>query len=357
VKIDLEKIAAHKNNVCVTISLKTHRTHPENVQDGIELKNLCKEAVTRLEAEFDKRSIQPLLDKLEQIPNEIDVNYLLDSLHIFISNDFQEIVKLPISIGENAVNISQQFNVRTLVKALNRSETYMILLLSQSGVHLYQAMNDAVIQEIRNDDFPFKASQYYHTGGNKTSDPNMMDNMVREYFNQVDKAVVRVHHAYHLRCVVVATEDNFSRLSQVADLLSVYYGYVPVNYNDVTEKKIAADSWQLVSADLHGIRMKKIEEVKSAVSHGKVITEINDIYRAIMEGRGDVLVVNEHFKQAVILGQNHTLELVNDDKLLGVVDDVTGMLAWEVISKKGEVVYTSSDQLQPLGEIALKVRY
>ena len=39
-KAILEKLGAEKNNPCVTISMKTHRTHPDNATDVIELKVL-----------------------------------------------------------------------------------------------------------------------------------------------------------------------------------------------------------------------------------------------------------------------------------------------------------------------------
>lgn len=38
----LEVLATEKNTPCVTISLNTHRTHPDNAQDVILLKNLKK---------------------------------------------------------------------------------------------------------------------------------------------------------------------------------------------------------------------------------------------------------------------------------------------------------------------------
>lgn len=39
-----EKLANEKSTTCVTISLNTHKTYPENAQDEIVLKNLLKEA-------------------------------------------------------------------------------------------------------------------------------------------------------------------------------------------------------------------------------------------------------------------------------------------------------------------------
>ncbi len=44
-----------------------------------------------------------------------------------------------------------------------------------------------------------------------------MDDLVREYFNKIDKALVNVYNETDLNCVVVCTTDNYSRLMQVAD--------------------------------------------------------------------------------------------------------------------------------------------
>jgi hypothetical protein len=48
---------------------------------------------------------------------------------------------------------------------------------------------------------------------------------------------------------------------------------------------------------------------------------------------------------------------VTDITLPGVIDNITGDIAWEVISKKGRAIFTTLDELKVFGNIALKVRY
>lgn len=93
-KSQLQKLATEKNSPCVTISLNTHQTHPDNEQDEILLKNMLKEAEERLISEFGKREVTSLLQNIDKVGKEIDANYNLDSLHIFLSNDTKEIVNL-----------------------------------------------------------------------------------------------------------------------------------------------------------------------------------------------------------------------------------------------------------------------
>ena len=66
IKQKLEALATEKNTPCVTILLNTHRTHPENVQDIILLKNLLKKAEKRVVKEFDKIPVSSLLKKISK---------------------------------------------------------------------------------------------------------------------------------------------------------------------------------------------------------------------------------------------------------------------------------------------------
>ncbi len=354
----LERLALVRDNPCVTISLNSHRTHPDNVQDGILLKNLCTEAENRLLVEFDKRQILPLVERIKALPKKVDVNYNLESLHLFVSTDVEEIVRLPIHISENGVHIAESFALRPLFKALNRIGEYLIAIVGQSGVHVYRALNDAILEEVRNGEFPYPPMSNYEVDKEKLSDPKRLDNLVREYLNGMDKALNRLHNQTGLRIVVVATEDNHSRLMQVADRKVIYYdGFVHINYNQLAPHKIAADTWAFMQPIQRQERTKAIEEVLEAVKEGKVITDWQEIYRAAKEGRGDLLIVHERFKLPARLTGEFSFEPVEDPTQPDVVDDLTGDIAWEVYSKKGRVVFTEQDAIRQLGDIALKVRY
>jgi hypothetical protein len=353
----LIKLTQEKNKPCVTISLNTHRTHPDNAQDAIALKNLCKEAKNRLINEFDKHPIAFLLEKLSAISDETDVNYNLDSMHIFLSNDTKEIIKSIWPTQENKVHISDTFALRPLIKAFNRSEEYLILLLSQSGVQLFEAMNDSVVEEIKNENFPFVENSHYFEDSDKRSDAKQIDNMVREYFNKIDKALVKFYFQTGLNCLVICTENNYSRLMQVADKPDIYLGYANINYNNTTNHYIAAQAWKIIKEKQKKQRTAAIVEIKEAFAHGKVLTDLQEIYRAAKEGRADLLITYDEFSQSVIMAGDTSFELINDATLPNAIDDIVSNIAWEVISKNGRAIFTNQDEIKDLGVIALKVRY
>lgn len=135
--------------------MNTHRTSPDNLEDVIGLKNLLKEAHERVVNEYGKRPVADLLEKMDSLENQIDVNYNLESLHIFLSNSTQEIVRSVWPTLYNRVHVSGNFAVKPLIKDFNRTVDYLILVLTQSGVPLFHAINDGIAGEIKNDDFPF----------------------------------------------------------------------------------------------------------------------------------------------------------------------------------------------------------
>jgi hypothetical protein len=356
-KDKLEKLATEKNSPCVTISMNTHRTYPENQKDMILLNSLLTEAKERVINEFGKRSVADLLEKMDQIEKEIDVNFNLDSLHIFLSNSTKEIIKSTWPSMQSSIHVSESFAVKPLIKAFNRTVEYMILKLTKSEVTLLLAINDGIVGEIKNDDFPFINNVDESADTEAITNGKQAENLTREFFNKIDKAVVRVNNKTDMKCVVICTDDNYNRLLKVADKPSVYLGWTNINYNNITGHSIASDTWKVVNVQQKKGRSEDIKEMQEAVSKGNVITDLSEIYQAAKEGRGDLLIVNDNFHQAVRVTGQFSLDLVTDVTLPGVIDDITSDIAWDVISKKGRAIFTTQEELKSLGDIALKVRY
>jgi len=352
----LEVLATEKNYPCVTISMNTNRTYPANQKDIIVLKKLLEEAKERVIKEFGKRPVIELIEKINHLESEIDVDYNLDSLHIFLSNSTKEIVKSTWPTHD-AVYVSESFAVKPLIKILNRTIDYLILILNQSEVRLLLAVNDGIVGEIKNDDFPFTKDPQDLDDIEEISNGMQAENLAREFFNKIDKALVRVNNQTDMKCVVIGTDDNYNRLLKVADKPAAYIGFTNIHHNNTANHSIAFDAWKVVNVYQKKARALDIKEMQDAVGKGLVITELSEIYRAAKEGRGDLLIVNDNFHQAVRVTDDFSLELVTDVTLPGVIDDITSDIAWEVISKKGRAIFTTQEEFKSLGDIALKVRY
>ncbi len=353
----IKKLVAEQGSICVSIILNTHKSFPDNKQDSINLKNLCKEAINSLVSTYDKREVNKIIEKIEQIQGEVDHNHNEESLHIFISDSVLEVVRSPFPVVRNQVYVEKEFWIKPLLNTLFHNKGYSILLLSKGGAHVYEAFNDHIIGELRGSGFPYKDSGFYHTDPVKQNDPKAVDDMVKEYLNRVDKSVNQLLKERELRCLVISTEDNYSKLLHVADNPEIYMGHSPIDYNHVAEHQLAKQAWEYVKNIQKQERAGAIREVKKAVSLGKVLTDPGEIYRAATEGRGELLIIHERFSQPGKILANNTLELLNNKQEKGVLGDISSHIAAEVLTKKGRVLVTAQEELNELGNIALKLRY
>ncbi len=359
IKEKIIQLAQIKDNPSVSISINTHRTHPDNLQDAIVLKNALKEAEERLLSNYEKKEIATLLNKMNNLADNIDVNKNMDSLHVYLSEQQEEIIKTSIAIPENKVIVDDHFFIRPLMKTWAKTQEYLILFLSQNETRLFEAVNDTIAEEIINDKFPFGENPNVVFGNEARSDGKKVDAMAKEHFNIIDKAVLNVVNETGLKCAVVTNENNYSLLLEVADKPDTYIGYVDADYNNSKPHQLAEQAWPVVEGKIKENKNTIIGLVKEAVGNGTVLTELQDVYNAAIDGRGDILVIHEDFSQPVRMTGDRSFDIVDQDQIADadVIDDITTNIAWEVLSKNGEVVFTTQDEVKDLGEIVLKTRY
>lgn len=361
----MENTIAHKLQLlgeetadpCITISFNTHRVHPDNEQDRIQLKKFLKQAEDLVIEKYGKRPSSILLEKLSEIGDEIDISYNLESLHIFLSENTKEVIRSIWPVQESEVYIGDHFAIRPLIKAVNRMEEYYILVLSAGGVQLYEATAENIVGEVINEDFPFGKTPHYITHSDKASDAKQGDNMIKEFFNKVDKALIKTIKGQEQEVVVVSTRSNFDLLRQVADLPQLYNAQIDINYNEAKTHHLAASAWQTVKEILFQKRTQAIEELQQAVGSGTVITDLQEIYQAALNGRGELLVVNQDYVQPALRVEGEKLSVINDLRIPGIDKDIISFISWKVISQGGRVIYTRQEELKNLGKIALKTRY
>lgn len=124
-----------------------------------------------------------MVEKLKKIPDESDISLNLESLHIFISKSFREIVRSSSPAPKNTFLISDRFALRPLIYALNQTDEYLILQLTQSGDRLFNAINDKITGEVINEDFPMGENIHFQIDPVKLADAKAADNLVKEFPN------------------------------------------------------------------------------------------------------------------------------------------------------------------------------
>ena len=113
---ELKRLQGQKDYPSVSLLAPTHRTAPANRRDRIVVKNLLTEGLDRLQGEFTKREVAPLVRNLEKLVDGVDWEHALDGLALFASREVATAVQLPFRVRARVV-IDATFATRDLVFA------------------------------------------------------------------------------------------------------------------------------------------------------------------------------------------------------------------------------------------------
>lgn len=344
----------------LSILMPTHRTAPDNLQDPIRVKNMVTEATNRLHEEFPKRDVQPLLERLDFLVEEIDWRYTLDGLALFVNKDFAARFDLPFSVNEHVL-IDEGFATRDLVFAMNRSPRYWVLVLSEQPTRLFEASHDK-LQESRAGDFPVEhqgpGGATAMPGGHGVQQGAYRDEYDRKFFRRVDEELSKVLADDPLPVVVTGVTRNLAFWDELSTNKSHMAGTLEGSHDSTNHHELGQLTWPAIQEFMAQRRAQVIEELGDAVGANKYAAGIGEVWQMAHEGRGEVLLVEEDFHYAGQLHPSGLLlpaeESAADAEFMGdAVDDLIEC----VLDKSGRVVFVDNGSLETHNRIAMILRW
>lgn len=330
---------------CITIILNTHRTSPDNKKDSLTLKNLIKDAETRLFTDESKDTAHQLVQRLIDLESKIDHSHNLESLILFVNEDIAEYTRLPLSV-ENRVVIDDTFATRDLIRAMHLDTNYYVLALSRNKTRLIEAFNDKVVTEIGKP-FPIENTRFFPTTKTEQSYASRQTNLIAEFFNKIDKKVNEIRKENPLPVLICSEEANYYEYLTIADqkqsVLDTY-----LNGNRVEEKAhhIIDEAWKIVqkyTVDKNNARKGELEE---AISSGRFLSNVNDIWKAILEGRVQTLFIEEsQFQSGYMEADKIVLVSEEERNKKEVVDDIYDEMIETNMNYGGDTVFLPKGEL------------
>lgn len=351
----LEKLKNVASDCCITIILQTHRTSPDNEQDSIFLKNLVKETESRLRADFEKSFVNDMMARIHKLAEDINHRLNKESLVLFINEDTAEYIRLPIAV-ENRVVIDRTFATRDLVRALHRESSYYVLVLSRDKARLIEAFNNKVADEIE-DGFPMVNTDLNPTQRSEAAIGNRQTNLLREFFNRVDKQLNNVQQKNSLPVIICTEESNYPEYVKIADRKETIVGNVDGNRMHEKAHHIVEAAWPVMKKLNEDKNNQRLDELQAAVSSHNFLIDFNEIWQAIREGQGKTLFVKQGYFQPAILENNH-IELVSPENAATAnVDDIIDEMIEKNLQSKGDTVFIHGDELEKFNGLVLVTRY
>ena len=356
---DLTNLMNYKEYPSISIILPTHRTAPENRQDSIRLKNLIKDAERRLLEEFNPKEVRQIIDKVNSVTDDIDYNYLLDGLAIFVNKSFGGKYKLPFPVKEQLV-IDETFATRNLIYTLNRSPKYWVLVLSEKPTRLYEGFRDQLL-EVNNENFPvfFQETTWDEPlrVGEITNTSSFRNEKNKQFFRKIDRTLKTLNFE-QLPIVVTGVERYLSFYDEVTEQKNLIIAKLDGSYDNTPPHQIARMIWPLVLEVIEKNKVELLNELEKAVSANKYSSGIQQCWRRASEGRIQTLLVEKDFHYPATMSDDKlTLYPAEAADLPGVTDDAVDELIETVIQKSGRVAFVDYESLKIHQRITAILRY
>ena len=363
-RFDIQRLQTVRGYPALSLLLPTHRTAPDNRQDPIRVRNLVQEATERLLAEFPRRDVEPLLARLDALVTQIDYRCALDGLALFVNQDSATKFYLPFSVKERVV-VDETFATRDLVYALNHNPRYWVLALSEKPTRLYEGLRDTLLEDT---DYGFPMiHQVNHRGpGGAASLPGdyggdksaQQDERRRQFFRQVDAALVQLAAADPLPLVVVGVDRHLAFFDQVSKHNHLTVATLTGNHDKTPAHELATLVWPLVDGYLAGQRQEALESLGIAVGAQRYVSGIDQAWRAGQEGRCATLLVEQDFHYPARLDPSGLLlRPAEDPTAPDVIDDAVDELIETVLANGGRVIFVDNGALEVHQRIAIILRY
>lgn len=341
----------------VSILCPTHRTYPDNRRDPIQLKELVKEARSRLLAEFEPRRVEPLLRRIETLAGAVDHSYNLDGLAIFVSDDVGELYRLPFPV-EPRVVVDESFATRDLIFALNRNQRYRVLLIDPSQTRLFEG-NGGKLAEVMTDAFPLEPAD---AGGRRddawwgVNPDSVHDERRRRFAKEVAEALHPIQEKDPLPLIVVGSEQWISLFRDATrqgdQVIGTVAGSFPVISAQLLARRVEPVflDWRARERD------RLMKELDAAVGANRYASGVDQVWRAVRRGRGTALLVEEGYRRPARLHRGGlVLEWAEDEAAPDVVDDIVDEIIEEVVARGGQVLFYPDGALDRHQRIALIV--
>ncbi|MDP1547013.1 MAG: hypothetical protein Q8L87_13420 [Anaerolineales bacterium] len=349
-----------KGYPALTITLPTHRTSPENLQDPIRVRNLAEQAAVRLHKEFSKREITPLLERLDRLVEGIDYSHTLNGLGLFVNRDFALAIQMPFTLNE-CVNVGDTFLTRDLVFAMNRAQRYWTLVLSEKPTRLFECTSDTFV-EVQEGGFPMihagPGGEQPLPGGFGIKKSAYRDEYHRKFFRQIDTALKPFLVDSPLPLVVVGVDRFLAFFNEVTKHKDAIMTTLQGSHDKTSPHELMQLVWPLVESALAEQRQQVLAELDKAVGENKYAATVGDVWRLAKEGRGRLLVVEEGFHFPARVDKTGMILIPADDAAApDVIDDAVDEIIESVLEKQGKVVFVENGQLEAHQHIALILRY
>jgi hypothetical protein len=341
-------------------------TNPSSRGDAerIELKNLAGEAARQLEeAGASRADVAAIADDLADVVDDDEFwRYQARSLALFLTPSTSTTFRLANNLTA-AVEVSDRFHVKPLLRAVTFPHTAFVLALAQNSVRLLEIAPDLEPATIDVPDLPTdvasavgKSSIRDRAPSRKIQGSEGQKTRMRQYARQIDQALRPLLNGVDLPLILAAAEPIDSIYRSVSSYPHLLATSLPGNPEASSDAQLAEGARRLLD-DLYQAELRTIRETYALrASQRRASADIADVARAATFGLVDTVIVD---MDEVVPGRvdDETGAVSFDDGGGAVKYGVVDEIARRVWLNGGRVLAVRRDDIPGGGSVAAVLRY
>ena len=362
-RAQLDRLLAAREPWSVSIYLPTTPSSRGDAE-RIQLKNLAGEAARQLEeAGARKADVAAIGEELDDL---VDDNafwqYQARSLAVFLTPTTSVTFRLANNLT-SAVEISDRFHVKPLLRALTFPHAGFVLALAQNSVRLLEIAPDLEPAEVQIADLPTdvasavgKSSIRDRAPTGKLQGSEGQKTRMRQYARQIDQALRPLLNGVELPLILAAAEPMDSIYRSVNSYPHLLATSVTGNPEAVSDGELAENARRLLD-ELYATELRTVQETYALrASQRRAATDIADVARAATYGLVDTVLVDiDGAVPGRIDEESGAVHFDDADDAVnyGVVDEI----ARRVWLNGGKVLAVRRDDIPEQASVAAILRY
>lgn len=366
---------------CLSLYMPVHRSHPDNQQDPIRLKNLTKQLEESLLLKYSAAEAFKILEPLVALADDIDFrSHVSQGIAVFCAPRYFKVVGLPITVSELAV-VADSFHTKPLRQYLQAPNRYHLLGLSLHEVHLYEG-NQHSLTEVKlplevtqsseelfiHDQLSEKHSTVASYGGSGGQHSNMhhghggfreeVEKDAERFFRAVAAGIAESYSKPSgWPLMLAALPEHHSLFFQVNKNPMLLSEAIPLNPNTLTPETLIGKAWEIMEP----VYLQKLDDLAGRFIQARVNGKGSDDYKEIavaaVAGRVETLIVEADRIIAVRITNLVTGNTQKKDIQNPQVDDLLDDMGELVTKMGGQVMVLPADRMPTQTGVAAIFRY
>jgi hypothetical protein len=372
----LRELRRERRYPALSLLMPTHRHRPGTAQDPIRLRNLLTEAKKRV-AEDPKIQRAVRLDleaQLDRAAAEVDFEHAEDGLLILVAPGEQHNWQLasPSPVPDRLV-VAGTFLTRNLVAARLYAQPYWVLVISEEAARLWEGGGER-LAKVERLGFPVDPGipdpQDAIPGPNFGARPGpQREARLRKYLRSVDAALGKALGYERRPVFLVGTNSALALFDDVSEHSVEFAGRLAqAGLDKAPAHELAERLRPVLAAHIARLDAEALDRLAAARGQRRFAGGLAEVWEAVGQGRGALLLVEEHFQAAARIDGDH-LAVIQDEEaadaarraaipgLGGLEQDVVDQLVETALDKETEVRFVPDGSLSDDGRVALVLRY